>query len=166
VWKNPTRPDYELDIETLKKLPAGFDFVNITGGEPTLRRDLLDICHVLAPKTKTLEISTNGLHGDVLKSIVRTYPDIKIRNSVEGPEEKNDMIREERNGFEKKLEAMRGLVAVGGIDLRFATSFLVFEHRQAARELYSTDCSEFFENGRIRLFGERYGRTPIQSRGS
>lgn len=123
VWKNPTHPDYEVDIETLKKLPTGFDYVNITGGEPTLRKDLLSICHTLAPKTKTLEISTNGLNGDVLESIVNTYPDIKIRISVEGFEEKNDVIRGERNGFEKKLETMKRLIAAGGNDLGFATTF-------------------------------------------
>lgn len=123
VWKNPTHPDYEVDTETLKKLPTGFDYVNITGGEPTLRKDLLSICRTLAPKTKTLEISTNGLNGDVLESVVNTYPDIKIRISVEGLEEKNDVIRGERNGFEKKLETMKRLIAAGGKDLGFAATF-------------------------------------------
>jgi MoaA/NifB/PqqE/SkfB family radical SAM enzyme len=123
VWKNPTHPDYEVDIETLTKLPAGFDYVNITGGEPTLRKDLVCICDVLAPKAKTLEISTNGLNGDVLESIVRKFPDIKIRISVEGLDDKNNVIRGERNGFEKKLETMKRLIAVGGSDLGFATTF-------------------------------------------
>ena len=123
VWKNPTHPDHEIDLDTLEKLPAGFDYLNITGGEPTLRKDLLGICHALAPKTKTLEISTNGLNGDVLESVVRNYPDIKIRISVEGLNEKNDVIRGERNGFEKKLETMKRLIVAGGKDLGFATTF-------------------------------------------
>src|SRR5437868_857858 len=79
IWKNPTHPDYEIDLETLAKLPTGFDYINITGGEPTIRKDLPDICRLLNPKTKTLEISTNGLHGNVLEPIVREFPDIKIR---------------------------------------------------------------------------------------
>jgi MoaA/NifB/PqqE/SkfB family radical SAM enzyme len=123
IWKNPTHPDYELDLETLRKLPGGFDFVNITGGEPTLRKDLLEICDVLYPKAKTLEISTNGLHHAVLEPIVRKYPDIKIRISVEGFEATNDRIRGEKNGFAKKVDAMQRLIAAGGTDLGFATTF-------------------------------------------
>lgn len=123
IWQNPTHPKYELDLATLEKLPRGFDYVNITGGEPTLRKDLLEICHVLYPKAKTLEISTNGLHGDVLEPIVRTYPDIKIRISVEGFEATNDRIRGERRGFQKKVATMKRLIDAGGTDLGFATTF-------------------------------------------
>jgi MoaA/NifB/PqqE/SkfB family radical SAM enzyme len=123
IWKNPTHPEYELSIATLEKLPGGFDFVNITGGEPTLRKDLLDICHVLYPKARTLEISTNGLHVNVLEPIVRAYPDIKIRISVEGFEATNDRIRGEKGGFDKKVDAMNRLIAAGGTDLGFATTF-------------------------------------------
>jgi radical SAM protein with 4Fe4S-binding SPASM domain len=123
IWKNPTHPEHELDLATLDKLPGGFDYLNITGGEPTLRKDLLEICHLLHPKAKTLEISTNGLHADVLERIVDAYPDIKIRISVEGFEATNDRIRGEKNGFKKKLAAMESLIAAGGTDLGFATTF-------------------------------------------
>jgi len=123
IWKHPTHPDYEIDIETLRKLPDGFDYVNVTGGEPTLRQDLLEICGTLYPKAKTLEISTNGLRGSVLEKVVRKYPDIKIRISVDGVGETNDTVRGERGGFEKKVEAMKRLIAAGGTDLGFATTF-------------------------------------------
>lgn len=123
IWKNPTHPDYEIDIPTLERLPGGFDYVNITGGEPTLRKDLLEICRALRPKAKTLEISTNGLHGDKLEPIVREFPDTKIRISVEGFEATNDRIRGERDGFKRKTETMDRLLAAGGTDLGFATTF-------------------------------------------
>jgi MoaA/NifB/PqqE/SkfB family radical SAM enzyme len=123
IWKNPTHPDYEVDRATLEKLPGGFDHINLTGGEPTLRKDLLELCHALRPKTHTLEISTNGLHGDVLERIVRAYPEIKIRISVEGFEATNNRIRGEKNGFRKKMQTMDRLLAAGGTDLGFATTF-------------------------------------------
>ena len=123
IWKNPTHPDYEIDIPTLEKLPGGFDYVNITGGEPTLRKDLIDICRAVRPKAKTIEISTNGLHGDRLEPIVREFPDTKIRISVEGFEATNDRIRGERDGFKRKTETMERLIAAGGTDLGFATTF-------------------------------------------
>ncbi len=123
IWKNPTHPDHEIDIDTLRKLPGGFDYLNITGGEPTIRKDLIDICRTLRPKTRTLEISTNGLHPNVLEPIVREFPDIKIRISVEGFEATNNKIRGERDGFNRKVETMRRLIDAGGTDLGFATTF-------------------------------------------
>ena len=42
IWKNPTEPKLEVTAETLAKLPAGFDNLNLSGGEPTTRRDLGD----------------------------------------------------------------------------------------------------------------------------
>lgn len=123
IWKNPTHPDYEVSLETLAKLPRGFDHINITGGEPTLRKDLLEICDLLRPKARTLEISTNGLHGDVLERVVRAYPDVKIRISVEGFESTNNSIRGEKGGFKRKMDSMNRLVAAGGTDLGFATTF-------------------------------------------
>jgi len=78
IWKNPTLPKEEISTTILSKLPNGFDNVNITGGEPTLRDDLLEICDVLNPKAKTLEISTNGLKPHILIPIVEKYPNIKI----------------------------------------------------------------------------------------
>jgi MoaA/NifB/PqqE/SkfB family radical SAM enzyme len=123
IWKNPTHPDYEIDLATLAKLPSGFDFLNISGGEPTIRKDLLDICRILRPKARTLEISTNGLHGNVLEPIVREFPDIKIRISIEGFEATNNRIRGERDGFARKVDTMKRLIAAGGTDLGFATTF-------------------------------------------
>jgi MoaA/NifB/PqqE/SkfB family radical SAM enzyme len=123
IWKHPTHPDCEIDLATLAKLPGGFDHINITGGEPTVRVDLLEICELLHPKARVLEISTNGLRAGVLERIVRKYPDIKVRISVEGFAETNDAIRGERGGFDKKLDSMKRLIAAGGRDLGFATTF-------------------------------------------
>jgi MoaA/NifB/PqqE/SkfB family radical SAM enzyme len=123
IWKHPTHPDYEIDTATLAKLPGGFDHLNITGGEPTLRKDLLDLCRVLRPKAHTLEISTNGMHGDRLEEVIREFPDTKVRISLEGFGETNNTIRGERDGFNRKVEAMDRLIAAGGTDLGFATTF-------------------------------------------
>jgi MoaA/NifB/PqqE/SkfB family radical SAM enzyme len=123
IWKNPTHPIEEVSIRELEKLPNGFDNLNITGGEPTLREDLVEMCDVLKPKTNKLEISTNGLHADKLVPIAKKYPDIKIRISVEGLEETNGRIRGERGGYAKKVDAMRKLIEASGRDLGFATTF-------------------------------------------
>jgi len=123
IWQHPTLPAEEIPLETLAKLPGGFDYLNLTGGEPTLRVDLEEIVDRLHPKTRQLEISTNGLQGDKLERIIRKHPDVKIRISLEGIGERNNAIRGEKNGFERKMETMKKLVGAGGGDLGFATTF-------------------------------------------
>lgn len=45
-YKAPSKPEEELSIEAIKKLPAMY-FTNITGGEPFIRTDLKDIVREL-----------------------------------------------------------------------------------------------------------------------
>jgi len=123
IWQHPTLPAEEITLDTLAKLPGGFDYLNLTGGEPTLRTDLEEVVDLLHPKTRQLEISTNGLQGDKLERILQKHPDVKIRISLEGIGARNDQIRGEKNGFERKMATMKRLVAAGGCDLGFATTF-------------------------------------------
>lgn len=41
-YKAPSKPEEEISIETIRKLPKMY-FTNITGGEPFIRTDLKDI---------------------------------------------------------------------------------------------------------------------------
>ena len=119
IWKNATLPAEEVTLNTLDKLPNNIDNCNISGGEPTLRKDLAEMVDVLVPKSRIMEISTNGLHSDKILPIVKKYPNIKIRFSLEGFEETNNSIRGEDNGFKIKVEGMKRLVEAGGKDLGF-----------------------------------------------
>lgn len=121
IWKHPTLPNEEISPEILKKLPDNFDNLNITGGEPTLRKDLEEIIDIVYPKGKIIEISTNGLHTDKILPIIKKFPDIKVRYSLEAIGDKNDLIRGEENGFQKKVEGLKLLKQNGGRDLGFAT---------------------------------------------
>jgi len=120
VWQNPTKADEEVSLNTLKKIPSGIDYLNLTGGEPTLRKDLMEIVDVLYPKAMTLEISSNGLHAERLEPIVKKYPCIKIRFSLEGCEATNNKIRGERDGYNKKVKGLLRLKELGGRDLGFS----------------------------------------------
>src|SRR4051812_22533802 len=99
IWQHPTLPKDEVKLEDLAKLPGGIDNLNITGGEPTLRTDLKDLVELLYPKAKTLEISSNGLHADRIEPIIRKYPNVKVRFSLEAIGERNNDIRGEKDGF-------------------------------------------------------------------
>jgi Fe-coproporphyrin III synthase len=119
TWAHPTKPSEEFAPELLEKLPAGMGRVNITGGEPLIRRDLPKIVDVLTPKAERLEISTNGWFVDRLEAIGRDHPELTIRISIEGPRETNDAIRGLPNGFDRAMESFRRLRSAGVRDLGF-----------------------------------------------
>ena len=52
IWQHPTLPAEEVTPAILAKLPSGFHYLNLTGGEPTLRADLEQIVDLLHPKTR------------------------------------------------------------------------------------------------------------------
>ena len=120
IWKNPTDQKEEVSLETLSKLPGGFDNLNVSGGEPTLRRDLGEIAELLHPKARVLEISSNGLHPEKLVPIIKKFPNIKVRFSLEGDELTNNTIRGEKDGYATKIAGLRTLQEAGGTDLGFA----------------------------------------------
>jgi MoaA/NifB/PqqE/SkfB family radical SAM enzyme len=120
VWQNPSLPAEEVTLQTLVKIPSGITYLNLTGGEPTLRADLGEIVDLLAPKAMQLEISSNGLHPERLEQIIRKHPATKIRFSLEGFEQTNNRIRGEKNGFDTKVQGLRRLQELGGQDLGFA----------------------------------------------
>ena len=120
IWKNPTEPKLEVTAETLAKLPGGFDNLNLSGGEPTLRRDLATLVDVLYPKARIMEISSNGLHPEKLVPIIKKYPNIKVRFSLEGNEETSNRIRGEEGGYAVKVAGLKMLQEAGGTDLGFA----------------------------------------------
>lgn len=119
IWKYPTKPEEELTPALLEGLPGGFDNLNLTGGEPTLRSDLMELVEVLEPKCRILEISSNGLEAGRLEPVVKKYPRTKIRFSLEGFGETNNSIRGEKDGFRKKVEGLMRLKELGGTDLGF-----------------------------------------------
>jgi len=120
VWQNPTLPQEEVSLETLEKIPQGIDYLNLTGGEPTLREDLHEIVDLLYPKAMTLEISSNGFGTAKLEPIIRKYPDLKVRYSLDGMGFTNDSIRGEKGGFDEKVSGLQRLKELGGCDLGFA----------------------------------------------
>jgi MoaA/NifB/PqqE/SkfB family radical SAM enzyme len=120
IWRNPSIPSEEISLETLAKLPDNLGAINLTGGEPTLRKDLVEIVDLLYPKTKKFEISSNGLLPEKIEPIIKKYPDIKIRFSLEGTEKTNNSIRGEKSGFRTKVDGLARLKELGGTDLGFA----------------------------------------------
>ena len=128
IWQYPSRREEEITLDDLDKLPPGFTRINLGGGEPMLRKDILEMVDLLSKKTGHLEISTNGYFTDKLVSIARKHPDIRIRISLEGLPRKNDEIRGIRNGFDRAMRSMLRLKQAGIKDIGFA---ITISHRNA-----------------------------------
>ena len=105
IWKFQTNPNEEIDASYYEKLPAGLR-INITGGEPTLRRDIDKIFEILYPKSRLLELSTNGYNTAKIVELANKYPNILIRVSVEGLPKINDAKRGIKDGFDHALRTM------------------------------------------------------------
>jgi len=139
IWQHPTRREEEFDPAILEKLPDGMKRLNITGGEPMLRDDILDIVAILHKKTSRLEISTNGYFTDRIVEVCKRFPDITIRVSIEGLPKLNDELRGIKNGFDHALRTILKLKQMGIRDIGFG---IVISDRNCADllELY-TLCS-------------------------
>lgn len=121
IWQNPTRKSEEFKPEVLEKLPGGIKRLNITGGEPMLRDDILDIVRVLDKKTGRLEISTNGYFTDRIVKVCEQFPHITIRVSIEGLPRLNDELRGIKDGFDHALRTILRLKRMGIRDIGFGT---------------------------------------------
>ncbi|WP_195516898.1 radical SAM protein [Paraclostridium bifermentans] len=117
-FKCPSKPDEELSIETIKKLPQMY-FTNITGGEPFIRTDLKEIIRELYKKSDRIVISTNGFFTDRIVDLCKEFPNIGIRISIEGLEETNNKIRGLDDGFNRGYETLKKLVDMGMKDVGF-----------------------------------------------
>lgn len=117
-YKAPSKPEEEISIETIKKLPKMY-FTNITGGEPFIRQDLKDIVRELYKKSDRIVISTNGFFTDRIIDLCTEFPNIGIRISIEGLEETNNKIRGLQDGFNKGYTTLKKLVEMNHPDVGF-----------------------------------------------
>ncbi len=117
-YKAPSKPEEEITIEAIKKLPEMY-FTNITGGEPFIRTDLKEIVRELYKKSDRIVISTNGFFTDRIVEMCKEFPDIGIRISIEGLEQTNNEIRGLDDGYKKGYETLKKLVDMGMKDVGF-----------------------------------------------
>lgn len=118
IWKRYLKNNSLLKKELLtcdlKKIFSQFDnlrSVGITGGEPFLRNDLVDV--VKAIKVHSITISTNGImSGRILKFVqnmikIDSIRELGISVSIDAIGELNDKIRGTLNSYEKSLNTIR-----------------------------------------------------------
>lgn len=117
-YKAPSKPDEEISVDTIKKLPQMY-FTNITGGEPFIRSDLKDIVRELYKKSDRIVVSTNGFFTDRIIDLCKEFPNVGIRISIEGLEETNNAIRGLDDGFNRGYTTLKKLVEMNHPDVGF-----------------------------------------------
>lgn len=128
-WRNPSKITDEFDPKILEKIPPRMKRLNITGGEPLLRKDIINIIEILDKKTDRLEVSTNGYFTSKILAIAKRFPKITIRVSIEGLPKLNDKLRGIENGFDHALRTVMDLKELGLRDIGFA---MVISHNNIA----------------------------------
>ena len=117
-YKAPSRPEDELSVDTIRKLPRMY-FTNITGGEPFIREDLKDIVRELSRLSDRIVISTNGFFTERIIDLCRAFPQVGIRISIEGLEKTNNAIRGLENGYQRGYQTLLKLRDMGLKDIGF-----------------------------------------------
>lgn len=120
TWQHPSKINAEFGPGLVEKLPADLSFINITGGEPFLRKDIEQIVEIALKKTKRLVISSNGYFTDrTIKLFERFGDQLGIRISIEGLPAANDELRGIQNGFDHGLRTLTTLHGMGIRDIGF-----------------------------------------------
>ncbi|HOE64159.1 MAG TPA: radical SAM protein [Candidatus Sumerlaeota bacterium] len=122
IWENKERKELDInDFERLFRDPLwrNLRILSLTGGEPFLRHDLIDIILLAArhlPRLERISFPSNGILTkhimDTVKAILSSLPahiDFKIGISIDGVEDVHDQMRGVPGAYEKATETVRQL---------------------------------------------------------
>jgi len=120
LWKTDKHED--LPAELYARLPRSLTNINITGGEPFLRRDLPDIVRVLHDRCGArMVISTHGMMTNLvreqMKEVLRTGARVGVRVSIDGVGNRHTDTRGVPGAFDKAVATLDTLRALGVRDL-------------------------------------------------
>ena len=124
IWQ--LEPGREMAPEDYRRIPTTLNDVNITGGEPFLREDIVEIAGTIYERCRSprIVISTNGFqHRRILHaapSLMRIGRKIGIAVSLDGIGETHDRIRGIDGGFDKVIETLKQLGKLGYRNVRVA----------------------------------------------
>ncbi len=118
IWRNPTEKDLEISAADLSILPK-LKVINITGGEPFVRKDLDEFAEMSLQKADLVVVSTSGWHYDRIIEFCKRFPRVGIRVSIEGLSQNNDRLRGRASGFDRALTLLLTLKEMGHRNIGF-----------------------------------------------
>ncbi|MBN1677634.1 MAG: radical SAM protein [Candidatus Thermoplasmatota archaeon] len=139
IWKNPSKS--LLPVAEYLKLPSSLRTINITGGEPFLRKDLVEVVKAIdsvVPRARFV-FSTNGMLTDTIVSemeeIRRFHPNLGAGVSIDGIDGTHDSIRGVPGIFDRAVSTVEKLREKGFEDLRIAMTLIEGNYSEVGRVL-------------------------------
>jgi len=128
IWKIIDFP--EILADEYLKLPASLLDVNISGGEPFLRTDIVQVVKNIrqaCPKARIV-ISTNGFLPDLvekrMQEILKFVPEVGVAISVDGVGEMHEAVRRIPDAYNKCVDTLTRLKKLGMTNLRWAFTII------------------------------------------
>ena len=118
-WKELNTEHSELTLEEIDKIAAsiegGLGSIALTGGEPSLRRDLGEICQIFNERCQTryVGIASNGLLPERMRGICEWILEhcelerLSVQISLDGLEDVHNEIRKVPQAFAKAMESIK-----------------------------------------------------------
>lgn len=114
-WRKPSPDDLSLDeIDRIFAQLPTLDAVRLTGGEPFVRKDLLEIAHLAQRRLRplVLHVTSNGFLTDRIVSFCqqreKSVP-LHLLISVDGVEDKHNRVRGHDKAWDFALNTLRAL---------------------------------------------------------
>ena len=124
IWQMRPKDELKTDeIEAIFRKNPHFLWIDLTGGEPWLRKDFVEICKIVlqnCPDLLLLHFPTNGYLTDKIvagvREIVGSRPErLIITISTDGDEEVNDHVRGIEGGWKRQIETFKQLHEIDGV---------------------------------------------------
>jgi MoaA/NifB/PqqE/SkfB family radical SAM enzyme len=120
IWRryieNPQMIKDELEINEIRQIFKGFGklvWVSLTGGEPFLREDIIDIVQSARNicQIKMINITTNGFNSKLVEDKVRGVAEVAVpltfvNVSLDGPSETHDYLRGTNGAYDNALKTL------------------------------------------------------------
>jgi len=146
IWKvyleDPQKVSEELKTDEIQKVFKSVKddllWLNITGGEPTLRADLTDLITYASEKCRKLSVinfPTNGLVPEKtnrmceeIANSVRKDLNLYVTVSLDGPPDVHDDIRGVKGSFSRAIETFRLVNAIKNRNLHVGFQFTLSKY--------------------------------------
>jgi radical SAM protein with 4Fe4S-binding SPASM domain len=119
------------DELTTKEVKAVFDKLEamgvkkimLTGGEPTVRNDFIEIVAYASTKFIGISVASNGYCiTEKMAYELSKYKNVVVQISIDGTEDHHNIIRGMNNSFERATNAVK-MLAANGVSVIVATTF-------------------------------------------
>lgn len=180
IWKMKPRDELKLEeIQRFFRKSNRFLWVDVTGGEVSLRKDFPDICRAIVDNCKNLMLlhyPTNGYLTDKIVEYTREIArmgaeKLIITVSTDGDEAMNDEIRGIEGGWRRQIETFRRLREIPGVEvvLGMTLSAANVDHfpqafAAARREIPDLDYRDYHVNI-VHESDHYFGNAPLGLRG-